>query len=96
MALACQVVNLKATIYFHDPLAAQSRTDSIAFVIADANHVGEFTGRVAHVLVLERDVRSEKVFSAADSVHGLIIPHISTIAPLLVWRLHGGDNPEHS
>ena len=96
MALRCQVVHLKATINIHEPLAAQSRTDSIAFVIADANHVGEFTGRVAHVLVLERDVRSEKVFSAADSVHGLIIPHISTIAPLLVWRLHGGDNPEHS
>jgi hypothetical protein len=26
-------------------------------------------------------VRSEKVFSAADPVHGLIIPHISAIAP---------------
>lgn len=81
MALRCQVVHLKATIFFHDPLAAQSRTDSIALDIAKADHAGEFTGRVAHVLVLERDVRSEKVFSAADPLHSLIIPHISAIAP---------------
>ena len=81
MALRCQVVHLKATIFFHEPLAAQSRTDSIAFDIANADHAGDFTGRVAHVLVLERDVRGKKVFPATDPVHSLIIPHISTIAP---------------